>query len=474
MPKDDYCGVMKPFEHRETLNLNKKEEYIFTLLLKIIEEKCSPTVKADPSIIWQENNYNTNIYLCGGFVRDNLLNINSSDIDIAISNMSGLDFANIVVEYLKENNLNFKFPVIIKANPDKSKHLETAILEIEGLSIDFVNLRKETYTDSRVPTIEFGTIEEDAQRRDLTINALFYNLRTKLIEDYVGGLKDLYNGIARTPIDTIKTFTDDPLRIYRCVRFAVKYNLIVDENIIWATKNLKVIKALETKVSSERVAKEIFGYLLSDGTWKNGCFSINGICSANALELLEKMDLLHILFEDCLINFHKAFYYLINIIDSEHTLISTLAIILRENPSSQITEVLLKIKCPKNIIERVNGIISATKFLRLNCDTDRNIREFMRMAKEDLHLSVAILEIDFNGNENFEKSGGIFDKIFKFEDEQGGYRIKSPLTGQNLLDAGFESGPIIGKCLKALDDKLLENPNMTKEEALNWLVLIKS
>lgn len=91
--------------------------------------------------------------------------------------------------------------------------------------IDLVNLRSEKYTDdSRVPVIEIGSPEEDALRRDLTINALFYNINEQKVEDFTGkGLEDLQNGIIRTPLDPLQTFLDDPLRVLRTIRFACRF-----------------------------------------------------------------------------------------------------------------------------------------------------------------------------------------------------------------------------------------------------------
>lgn len=99
---------------------------------------------------------------------------------------------------------------VIPANPDQSKHLETATLRLHGLSIDMVHLRSETYTEhSRIPTIDVGTPTEDAERRDFTINTLFYNLNTGEVEDFTGkGLKDMKDGIIRTPLEPKVTFMD--------------------------------------------------------------------------------------------------------------------------------------------------------------------------------------------------------------------------------------------------------------------------
>jgi tRNA nucleotidyltransferase (CCA-adding enzyme) len=99
------------------------------------------------------------------------------------------------------------------------------------LPIDLVNLRKEEYAlDSRIPTVAFGTPLEDALRRDLTINALFYNINTGQVEDYTEhGIEDLKAGRIRTPLNPEQTFKDDPLRILRVFRFAARYNFSCDQ-----------------------------------------------------------------------------------------------------------------------------------------------------------------------------------------------------------------------------------------------------
>ena len=94
---------------------------------------------------------------------------------------------------------------MIKANNELSKHLETATIRVEGLMIDLVNLRSEEYAqDSRVPTMELGTPSEDAYRRDLTINSLFYNVNEERVEDLTGhGIADLQAGVIRTPLEPL-------------------------------------------------------------------------------------------------------------------------------------------------------------------------------------------------------------------------------------------------------------------------------
>jgi tRNA nucleotidyltransferase (CCA-adding enzyme) len=127
----------------------------------------------------------------------------SHDIDIALDDMYGEEFAKLLNEKLYP--LGAKKFGVIKSNSEKSKHLETAAIKVHGVFIDLVNLRSEKYTgDSRVPTIDIGTPEEDAYRRDLTINTMFYNINLKQVEDLTNrGLEDLKKGIIRTPLEPL-------------------------------------------------------------------------------------------------------------------------------------------------------------------------------------------------------------------------------------------------------------------------------
>ena len=203
----------------------------------------------------------------GGWVRDKLLNITSHDIDVGISDMTGYQFGLKMKEFLaipgKEPQYGDKGIAInlhkIAANPEKSKHLETVTTKIYGLDVDLVNLRKETYSaDSRNPQMEFGTPREDAMRRDATINAMFYNLRTQAIEDFTGqGRGDLEAKIIRTPLEPYQTFNDDPLRILRLIRFASRFDYAIDPAAAQAMGNEAIRKALRLKISRERVGVEI-------------------------------------------------------------------------------------------------------------------------------------------------------------------------------------------------------------------------
>jgi tRNA nucleotidyltransferase/poly(A) polymerase len=209
------------------------------------------------------------VRVAGGWVRDKLLGLPSDDIDIALDNISGVEFANIVKECLSScadcAGLMAGSIGTIAANPEQSKHLETATMRIGTLDIDFVNLRSETYVqDSRIPEIKCGTAREDARRRDFTVNSLFYNLNESKVEDMTGrGMNDLATGTLSTPLDPYVTFLDDPLRVLRAIRFAARYRYRLTPELEAAARNADIKRALFDKVSRERVLKEVDGMLQS-------------------------------------------------------------------------------------------------------------------------------------------------------------------------------------------------------------------
>jgi len=201
----------------------------------------------------------TQLRVAGGWVRDKILGCSSPDIDIALDNMLGVEFAMLVRQYLLEHGLESNAVGVIHSNPDQSKHLETACLKVLGASIDFVNLRCEEYSsNSRIPAMTLGTAEEDAFRRDLTINALFFNISTKRIEDMTGkGLRHLQDQVICTPLPPRVTLLEDPLRVLRAIRFASRLGFNLHPDLEAAIRLPEVHSALEKKVSRERVGIEV-------------------------------------------------------------------------------------------------------------------------------------------------------------------------------------------------------------------------
>jgi tRNA nucleotidyltransferase/poly(A) polymerase len=200
-------------------------------------------------------------------VRDKLLGTPSHDIDTAINVMTGEAFVDRLRDYCDVPAHRARHHLLpddigrlhtVPRNPDKSKHLATSTIKLCGLDVDFVNLRKETYTEeSRNPEVEFGTAREDALRRDASVNALFYNLGTGEVEDFVGGLVDLRAGLIRTPLEPLQTFLDDPLRVLRLVRFASRLGFRIDEAAERVMGDERVLGNLRVKISRERMGVEL-------------------------------------------------------------------------------------------------------------------------------------------------------------------------------------------------------------------------
>ncbi|KAJ3155721.1 CCA tRNA nucleotidyltransferase, mitochondrial [Geranomyces michiganensis] len=173
--------------------------------------------------------------------------------------MEGEPFAHRLSQCMKKKGLEELRVATIQVNPEKSKHLETANARVFGYLVDFVNLRTETYSDdSRIPHMDFGSPLDDASRRDITINALFYNIHTGEVEDFLGtGLQDLADGYIRTPLPAMQTFIDDPLRVLRVIRFAARFGYRIDDDILATVKTDIVKDKFSEKITRERIGVEV-------------------------------------------------------------------------------------------------------------------------------------------------------------------------------------------------------------------------
>lgn len=191
-------------------------------------------------------------YVVGGYVRDIFLERPSNDIDVVVVG-SGIAVAEELKRILGR-----------QARVSVFRNFGTAQVKYHDLEIEFVGARKESYhRDSRKPIVEDGTLEDDQNRRDFTINALAICLnedRFGTLVDPFDGLYDMEDRIIRTPLDPDITFSDDPLRMLRCVRFATQLNFFIDDETFEALeRNRERIKI----VSGERISVELNKILLS-------------------------------------------------------------------------------------------------------------------------------------------------------------------------------------------------------------------
>ena len=169
-------------------------------------------------------------YVVGGYVRDIFLERPSNDIDVVVVG-SGIQVADALKKRLGR-----------KAHISVFRNFGTAQVKYKDIEVEFVGARRESYShDSRKPVVEDGTLEDDQNRRDFTVNAMAICLnegRFGELVDPFDGLADLEDGILRTPLDPDITFSDDPLRMLRCVRFSAQLKFLIDEETFEAlTRN---------------------------------------------------------------------------------------------------------------------------------------------------------------------------------------------------------------------------------------------
>ena len=185
-------------------------------------------------------------YVVGGYVRDLFLERPSNDIDVVVVG-SGIQVASELKAILGK-----------KAHLSVFRNFGTAQVKYKHTEVEFVGARRESYShDSRKPVVEDGTLEDDQNRRDFTINALAVCLnkaRFGELVDPFDGVDDLWDGIIRTPLDPDVTFSDDPLRMMRCVRFATQLNFFIEDETFEALeRNAERIKI----ISGERIEEEL-------------------------------------------------------------------------------------------------------------------------------------------------------------------------------------------------------------------------
>jgi len=195
---------------------------------------------------------NIQAYAVGGFVRDKILQRNCKDIDIVCIG-NGIDLAKKIAEKITP-----------KPHVAYFKNFGTAQIKLHDIELEFVGARKESYRrDSRKPIVEDGTLEDDQNRRDFTINALAIHLSKENfgeIIDPFNGLEDLKNGIIKTPLDPSITFDDDPLRMLRAVRLASQLNFKIEDNTY---QKLEPLADRLKIISQERITDELNKIILS-------------------------------------------------------------------------------------------------------------------------------------------------------------------------------------------------------------------
>lgn len=200
-------------------------------------------------------------FVIGGYVRDCFLGCPNKDIDIVVESTPGTEHAGIALAEAVAAKCHSKVSVF--------KNFGTAMLKYHGIEVEFVGARRESYhRDSRKPIVEDGTLEEDQLRRDFTINAMAFSLQKEdygALVDPFGGIRDLAAGIIRTPLEPQQTYSDDPLRMLRAIRFAARLST-PEHPFTIVPESLEAMKEMAGRMqilSKERIVEELNKMLMT-------------------------------------------------------------------------------------------------------------------------------------------------------------------------------------------------------------------
>ncbi len=443
------------------INCSEKELFVFKKIAHAAKEIQAPC------------------FIIGGFVRDKLIGRKTKDADIVCTG-DGIELAHKVAE---------------RFNPKPSvaffKTYGTAQIKIDDFEIEFVGARKESYRyHSRNPEVVPGTLEDDQNRRDFTINALAVSLNEENygeIIDPFNGIRDLRNRVIKTPLDPDQTFSDDPLRMMRAIRFASQLNFTISEETLHGIrKNIERIRI----ITQERITEELNKILLSNKP-------------SVGFDLLYQTGLLHIIFPQMVDlagaeyidgkghkdNFYHTLQVIDNIAPHTHDLWLRWAALLHDigKPATKKFEpdhgwtfhghevvggrmthkIFTKLKLPQNeklrfvrkMVELHLRPISLTK----ENITDSAIRRLLFDAGDDIDALMTLCEADIT-SKNKQKVKRYMDNFDlvrrRMKEVEDNDRIRSwqpPITGELIMETfKLPPGKTVGIIKDAIKDAILD------------------
>lgn len=434
----------------------------------------------------------TEIYVIGGFVRDIFLERPSKDIDILVLG-NGVEFAEKAGARLKTKVAVFR-------------NFGTAMLRHGDLEVEFVGARKESYrSDSRKPIVENGTLEDDQRRRDFTINAMALSLNKDSFGELVdpfNGLHDLEHKLIRTPLDPAETFSDDPLRMMRAVRFATQLNFSIDEAALEAVrKNKDRIRI----VSKERITDELNKIVLSD----KPSIGFNYLFDTGLLHLIfPQMTALYgvetIRGKSHKDNFYHTLQVLDNIAETTTDLWLRWAAILHdiakpqtkrfdethgwtfhgheEKGARMVPKIFAQLKLPLNdrmkFVQKLVQLHLRPIVLAQDTVTDSAVRRLLFEAGDDIESLMKLCHADVTTKneykvrkyrQNFEL---VKQKLRDVEERDQIRNWQPPVTGNDIMEAfGLSEGREVGVIKNMIREAILEGEiRNSRDEAWDFMI----
>jgi poly(A) polymerase len=435
----------------------------------------------------QGTEWENKIYLVGGAVRDQIMGSPVDDLDFVVEgNISaGLDFATWLCK---------KWNVYREgSNPVIFPNYGTANMHYQDVKLEFVAPRKEKYKEgSRNPIVTDGVLMDDAMRRDLTINSLMRNVSTDKIVDLTGkGLSDIKKGIIRTPSDPKIIFKDDPLRMLRVIRFAVKYDFQFGEGMLENIR--KYAKWIET-ITKERVRDELNKILMTKNPSKG-------------IQLLKDTGLLKYVIEE----FNDAIGMVQNQYHTEDVFGHSMSVLANtpgdlktrlialfhdigkvltktvtpegsvhfygheEASERMVRQIMTRLKYPNDLIDAVAMGVREHMSLKQGKDdtsqlSDKTLRKFAARVGGNLEHILDVIHADniSHADESAMKNqiGIVRQRLEKLNSQVNTTTGKMPINGDDVKQIlNVKESPLIGKILNAVKEAWFENPNMTYDEA---------
>lgn len=451
--------------------------------------------KADEKVIavtkklerWLKNSmFEDKVYYVGGCVRDLILGKPVKDIDIVVEMKNG---GIMLANWLAVKDGSW----VLDKNPVIFETYGTAKFEFRkdpdcaGIELECVQTRKEQYhKDSRNPETVFGTIQEDAKRRDLTINAMYYNVTKGEICDFNGtGFNDLAHNIIRTPCDPDITFSDDPLRILRVIRFAARLGWGINKDTWFGmVKNAHRIDI----ISQERITDEVSKIICTDHPSEGVRRLLNCGILHRIMPDIYDMQFSYESKNPMVTTFDHTMKVLDTMVDTgvEHRLAALFHDVGKAmaeadrtvSPNQFSADIamadLRKMKYSNEVVNAVACAIRHHEWFSTYTDgflpPDKKIRKLMNSCGNNLAVTLDLMNANNQCRTYNKKKTQVLQvmrRIEELDELETMTNVKLPVDGNEIMkELGIKGGPQIGVILNEIREEYFENPEITKEECL--------